>query len=99
MMISGDNFQFGKMKGEGSYHFSKYPHLWGWTTWRRACRHYDVNMKNFEIFKKRNQIKNIFPIKQQQKYWMYIFQKVYDNKINTWDYQWGYTCLLFNWRY
>ena len=96
MTISGTNFQFGKMRGEGSYYFSKYSHLWGWATWRRAWKHYDVGIKSFEIFKTENQIKNISPIKQQQKYWIYIFQKVYDNKINTWCYQWGYTCFTNN---
>jgi len=83
MMISGNNFQFGKVRGEGSYYFSKYAHVWGWATWRRAWKHYDVNMKNFEDFLKSNQIINIFKIKQQQKYWMKILQLVYDYKIDA----------------
>jgi hypothetical protein len=96
MHISGDNFQFGNSRGEGSYYFSKYNHIWGWATWKRAWKHYDVNMKNFEDFLKSNQIINIFKIKQQQKYWMNIFQRVYNNKINTWDYQWAYTFFINN---
>lgn len=67
MTISGDNFQFDRKRGDGSYYFSKYPQLWGWATWRRAWKYYDVNMKNFEEFKKEAQINNIFNIKQQQK--------------------------------
>ena len=96
MMISGDNFQFGNKRGEGTYYFSKYPHIWGWATWRRAWKHYDVNMKNFEDFLKSNQIINIFKIKQQQKCWTNIFQLVYDDKIDTWDYIWTYTCFINN---
>jgi len=96
MTISGTNFQFGKMRGEGSYYFSKYSHLWGWATWRRAWKHYDVGIKSFEKFKIESQIKNIFRIKQQQKYWMNTFQSVYNNKIDTWDCQWGYTCFINN---
>jgi len=96
MMVSGDNFQFGNIRGEGSYYFSKYAHIWGWATWRRAWKHYDVNMKNFKDFLKSNQVINIFSIKQQQKYWMNVFQKVYNNEINTWDYQWAYTCFINN---
>jgi len=91
MIISGDNFQFGQKRKEGTYYFSKYGGTWGWATWRRAWKHYDVNMKNFEEFKKEVQINNIFPIKQQQKYWTKTFQSVYDGKIVAWDYQWAYT--------
>jgi len=53
-------------------------------------------MENFEDFLRSNQIINIFKIKQQQKCWMNIFQLVYDDKIDTWDYQWAYTCFINN---
>jgi hypothetical protein len=96
MHISANNFQFGRVRGEGSYYFSKYPHIWGWATWRRAWKHYEINMKNLEEFKKEVQINNVFNIKQQQKYWMKIFQLVHEGKIDTWDYQWGYACFINN---
>ena len=99
MHISGDNFQFGRKRGEGSYYFSKYAHILGWATWKRAWINYDVKIKKFKEFKKENKIKNIFIIKQQQKYWMNILQTVYDDyddKIGAWDYQWAYTCLVNN---
>ena len=35
-MISGDNFEFGKVRTYSSYYFSKYAHIWCWATWRRA---------------------------------------------------------------
>jgi len=94
MNISGSNFQFGRKRGGGTYYFSKYIECWGWATWRRAWKYFDVNMTNFEKFKTENQIKNIFQIKQQQKYWMNIFQITCDGKIDAWDYQWLYTCLI-----
>lgn len=94
MNISGKNFQFGRKRGGGTYYFSKYFDCWGWATWRRAWKYFDVNMTNFEKFKTENQIKNMFQIKQQQKYWMNIFQITCDGKIDAWDYQWLYTCLI-----
>jgi hypothetical protein len=36
MVISGDNFQFGRNCTEYSYYFSRYNHCWGWSTWRRS---------------------------------------------------------------
>ena len=96
MHISGDNFQFGHKRGEGTYYFSKYNHIWGWATWKRAWKCFDVNMKSFEEFKREGQINNIFRIKQQQKYWVKVFQKTYDSEIDSWDYIWTYTCFTNN---
>jgi len=96
MIISGNNFQFGRTRGEGSYYFSKYAHIWGWATWKRAWKYFDVSMANFKMFKTENQINNIFRIKQQQKYWTKIFQLTYDGKINSWGYVWTYTCFTSN---
>lgn len=96
MHVSGDNFQFGRIRGEGSYYFSEYSHIWGWATWRRAWKTFDVNMKSFVKFKREDQINNIFRIKQQQKYWMKIFQITYNGKIDSWDYIWTYTCFINN---
>jgi len=36
MHISGNNFQYGRVRGRASYYFSRYAHCWGWATWRRA---------------------------------------------------------------
>jgi hypothetical protein len=40
MHISGDNFQYGRVRGGGSYYFSRYAHCWGWATWRRAWQRF-----------------------------------------------------------
>jgi len=100
MNISGSNFQFGRKRGEGNYYFSEYFHGGGaWATWRRTWKCNDVDIKSFDKFKRENQIKNIFRIKQQQKFWMNIWQQLYDDyedKISAWDYQWAYTCLVNN---
>lgn len=45
MIVSGNNFQYGRKRGKASYYFSHYrggPNpIWGWATWRRAWKHYD----------------------------------------------------------
>ena len=91
MMISGDNFQFGQTYGAGSYYFSKFCHIWGWASWRRAWDKYDVAIKTFPEFKAQNKIKDLWSDEKIQEHWLNIFQKVYDNQIDTWDYQWTYS--------
>lgn len=90
-MISGDNFQFGWKNNANSYYFSKYCHIWGWATWRRAWKNYDVKIKTFPEFLKSKKIESIFDKKEVQKYWLGILNNAYKGKIDTWDYQWVYS--------
>lgn len=91
MMISGNNFQFGKKRGGGSYYFSKYNHIWGWASWRRAWEYYDYDIKTFPSFLENKEIENIWPSsKNMQAYWVRNFKKVFFHTLDTWDYQWTY---------
>lgn len=90
-MISGDNFQFGEQRTEASYYFSRYSHIWGWATWRRAWKHYDREANNWPAIKSTGWLKVLISSIKERKYWNNIFQEVYDGKIDTWDYQWVLT--------
>ena len=94
MVISGDNFQFGRKRTEYSYYFSRYNHIWGWATWRRAWQYYDIEMKLWSKIRDGNWLKFILEEPRAVKYWSKIFQAVYDGYINTWDYQWTFACWL-----
>jgi hypothetical protein len=89
MQIGGCNFQNGIQRGNGSYYFSRYSHIWGWATWKRAWIKYDVEMKTYPEFVKLNQIKNYYD-KRIQEFWSNIFKACFDNLIDTWDQQWAY---------
>lgn len=90
--IGGNNFQNDVSQNSYSYYFSKYNHIWGWASWRRAWQHYDVEMKTLPIFKDLNLIQSICHDPAEQEYWLELFQKAYDGKVDTWDYQWTYAC-------
>ena len=92
MHIGGNNFQFGQNRTDYSYYFSKYNHIWGWASWRRAWKHYDVEMKNWEKFKISKIINSVHSDSYEQNYWLNIFEKVHQGLIDTWDYQWTYAC-------
>lgn len=94
-MITGDNFQQGKIHGNYSYYFSKLTHVWGWATWKRAWAHYDVDMSFWPEFKNSSKFKNIFKSFTARRYFKSIFNEVYNGKIDTWDYQWT-ACVWFN---
>lgn len=89
MVVSGDNFQSGKTRGNASYYFSIYPHIWGWATWRRAWKHFDFTVSSIPKSEIEAQIKSILKDKDAQNYWLEIFQKVHGgHRKDIWDYQW-----------
>jgi hypothetical protein len=96
IMISGDNFQNKIQRGEASYYFSKYCHVWGWASWRRAWKDYDVDIKSFPKFKKLNILNDVVTNYFEKIFWMRIFQNIYSNKSDTWDHQLSYLAFSQN---
>ncbi len=82
-----------------SYSFTRFVNMWGWATWRRSARKIDYQMtewKNntnkYTFLQERLKNKNS-RTKAHKWYlhWLFLFNQI--NKIDTWDYQWIYTCL------
>jgi hypothetical protein len=96
MMVSGNNFQFGKRRTNYSYYFSKYFHIWGWATWKRAWNYYDVDMKSWPKIKDGRWLIDIVKDKNAEKFWEKIFENTYRGTINTWDFQWVFSCWIQN---
>jgi hypothetical protein len=91
--ISGDNFQDGQWRGDGSYYFSNYNHCWGWASWRRAWKNYDYNLSNWEKVKGGQYLRSILDSELEIKYWHDIFEELVKvGSPNTWDYAWTLTC-------
>jgi hypothetical protein len=93
-IISGDNFQFGKRRTNDSYYFSRNAHIWGWASWRRTWHKYDVEMKQWPDVKSQEWLSDILQDKKLVRYWIDIFDDVFKNKIDTWDYQLNFACLI-----
>jgi hypothetical protein len=87
-VITGDNFQNGQKRGEGSYYFSRYNHVWGWASWRRAWQKADMEIKFWPEWKHSAAWQAAIPDKVERKYWSKIFDRMYRAEIDTWDYPW-----------
>jgi hypothetical protein len=88
MMITGCSFQQNKFD-QNSYYFSKYVHVWGWATWKRAWDLYNVSLENEPDEVKHAVIKKTFRSKREQKLWRYNLNLI-SNGLDAWDYQWMY---------
>ena len=92
MHISGNNFQFGQLRGEASYFFSHYTHMWGWATWRRAWQYYDYDIVKWTDLRSINWLESRLETPAAVANWQQIFEQMYNAKIDTWDYQWTFAC-------
>lgn len=95
MHIGSNNFNNVSEKRKSSYYFSHYVEIWGWATWRRAWKLYDPEMKSFPGLDKSNFLKNTFKSSAEREYWTNCFNTSFENKVDTWDYQWVF-CVYLN---
>ena len=82
--VSGNNFNLKNIKD--SFYFSKYSSIWGWGTWRRVWRSFDINIKFWPKYKNSIKWKKNCPDIVERHFWNNLFDKVYNNKINSWAY-------------
>ena len=94
MMISGDNFQFGARRGEYSYYFSRYNHIWGWASWRRAWQLYDHQMRAWPLVKQGGWLLDYLQDEQAVRYWSDIFDATHAEQNTSWAYRWTFACWM-----
>ena len=94
MAIAGDNFQYNQQKTPYRYYFSRYAHSWGWATWKRSWQHYDREMKLWPQVKAENCLQDILEDDLAIRCWSNVFQQVYDERLDTWDYPWQLSCWI-----
>lgn len=79
------------------YYFSRYPHCWGWATWRRAWRHFDYDMKAWREPIGRAWLKERFENTDEQRWWRVNFGKTAKGEIDTWDFRWTLAVFAKGW--
>ena len=95
-MISGSNLISSRADCEESYFFSKIPLIWGWAAWRRSWQQYDVSIAQWSEWNRSGGLEKLFPSKPLVcSYWRDAFNRVFQGKLNTWDYQLMFTRWLY----
>ncbi|QHS63038.1 glycosyltransferase family A protein [Chitinophaga agri] len=85
MHIGGSNYQAGIIRGNASYYYSRYAHIWGWATWRRAWQYYDVSLQRY-----RHASREDLPPQFERE-----LDAFFEERMDTWDTQW-FLSVLFN---
>ena len=86
-LISGNNFQNGKQRGDGSYYFSTYAGTWGYASWKRAWEGYDFSLKSIDrdLFEKI--LDEQFSNESEKNTWRTTYENFHAGKYDTWDFQ------------
>ena len=92
-MIAGSNLISRYPQGGASYFAANVPLIWGWATWRRAWQYYDVTMQIWPEWRRNKLLNKIFHGDSiVVRYWTDALNRVWSGQLNTWDYQWLFTC-------
>jgi len=93
MHISGLNVAGTWKYDDFSYLFSKLGTIWGWASWRRAWKQYDLRISSWKDPNTQNKILEIFPAEVRDSR-RKLYDDLYNKKIDTWDFQWTYARIL-----
>lgn len=93
-LISADSRGPDSFEMKEDYGFCKYPTIWGWASWARVWKDYDPEIKDWPK-QKEFLLGSISNYKPTINFWKKIFQKMYENQIDTWDYQLSYLLLKY----
>lgn len=81
---------------EESYCFTRSFHGYGWATWKRAWKVFDITMKLWPKFRQDKYLKNAVIKDSSRKLIDSEYQMTYEGKIITWDYLWSLSCRVNN---
>lgn len=75
-----------------SYYFAKIQHCWGWASWADRWKHFSLDISGYG----KKELQKFSKNRNVQKYWADILQKMNNNRIDTWDYQWTFHIVAHN---
>ena len=95
--ISGDNFLGGLTTCGNSYYYSRFPHCWGWATWRRAWCDYDHSMTGWPDQIPGSWLASRTSTPAEYRYWRHAFDSTLKGTMDSWANRWTYTCWRRDW--
>ena len=96
MHIAGSCFLPDLAQRPESYVVSRFPFIWGWATWRRAWRQFDLDMRAWPRFEADGRLNEIFPDPADAQIWARNLSSTHRGAVDTWDAQWVLAFWLAN---
>ncbi len=94
MMITGLNPVAPWKADRQSYHFSYCGAIWGWASWARAWRYYDVEMRAWDDAEARDRVRDVFADPMLYEPRIATYERVRRGEVDTWDMQWSFARII-----
>lgn len=94
--VAGNNYTESHNYSREDYLFSKYGHIWGWATWKRAWSHFDFEMKDWPYIRDNKKLNDFFNLKREVLYFEEQFDSYYYDKNLPWGLRWFFTRIKIN---
>jgi len=95
MLVSGQTMTDPGSFSEYSYYFSKFALIWGWATWRDAWKRFHEGMKLWPYLRETKWLSETIKEPILREYWRKSFDRAYEGRVGTWDYQWMFIFFLY----
>lgn len=87
-MVSGCNVLGPQASLRYSYYFSRCYHIWGWATWARAWKSYDVQMRRWPELRADGWLESYVDDPNVVRILRILFDETHAGRMPTWDFQW-----------
>ena len=95
MHIAGNHFQAETRRSiPYSYTFARWNIAWGWASWRRAWRHFDLEVKRWPEVRESALLADILKYPKAVDEFRKYFDDLYNHpgQIDAWDHAWTFAC-------
>jgi len=89
--ISGTNFQPVTRSNDASYFFSRYMHVWGWATWRRAWNQFRPDWSSLDEFFENADRVGFWENPRERLYWKKIYGRTARGETVSWANRWQFS--------
>lgn len=93
--IGGHNTFYNGYSSDAPYYLSNFQIIWGWASWKRVWDTYIYDIDKISRDQLKEKLLSRVPSKTCE-YFMRIFDKMYFDGIDTWDYQLYFNQMLYN---
>jgi hypothetical protein len=95
MHIAGNHLQAESRRPTPcSYSFARWNVSWGWATWRRAWRHFDLELRRWPLLRETDFLDELLKDPRAVHEYRKIFDDLYKRPgdVDAWDYAWSFAC-------
>jgi hypothetical protein len=93
-IVCGSYYHFNKFNHIESLYFTINPYIWGWATWKRVWKGFDVSMSSFSLEEAKSLIWKSYITTPAKQYWFSCLKNAAEGKVDTWDYPFTWHLLL-----